>query len=277
MHSGYLASAWAKRLCAWVLLCALLGTGAPALAESPADVRARSLALFKESASHYEAGRYAVAAALLEEAYALHPEPKLLYNLGRSRESVGELKRALEAYEAYLRTEPAAERRAAIEERIEVLRTELELSAPETKPASEGSETPSVKSPEAPSRASEQQQAPPHEQATRPRPIVPWALVGAGGAVLGGALTLGLIARSGHRQAEQESVQSEAVKLQRSAERRALVANLLAGAGGALAIAGGVWLVLGKRREASKRRGSSDDLAWQVHVGPSRVQYWLSF
>ena len=109
MISGYLATLWAPRVCVLVLACLVLWAPTPVRAEEAVDARTHALSLFRDSAVHYEEGRYSVAAALLEEAYALFPEPKLLYNLGRARESEGELDLAAAAYEAYLRAEPSSE------------------------------------------------------------------------------------------------------------------------------------------------------------------------
>jgi len=272
MPLRYLGAVWAKSLCVLVLFCLALSLSAPASADDSVEARVRSLALFKESAVHYEAGRYSVAAALLEEAYVLHPEPKLLYNLGRAREAGREVKGAVEAYEAYLRAEPESAKRDEVQGRLDQLKADSALS-----PAPAAGE-PSASAPEGTQAAYDEAQAPsPPTEARSPGRTVPWILVGSGGGLLGAALTVGILARAGHQEAKQESVQVEAAKLQSAAERKALVANLLAGAGGALLIAGGAWLIFGGRSESGKRGGRNGELAWWVHLGASNVDWTLSF
>ena len=180
----------------------------------------------------------------------------------------------MEAYESYLQTEPSAERRAQVQQRIEQLKAELALRPA---PAPNESEPPAAAALPAPSPGPRQQaQDVATEEPSRWR-TVPWVLVGSGGALLAAALTVGLIARSGHQQADQEAVQAEAVTLQQAAERKALVANLLAGAGGALAVAGGAWLVFGGRRESGKRAARGHDFAWSLHLRPSGLAGVLTY
>jgi tetratricopeptide (TPR) repeat protein len=265
MGSEYLSSRWTPRLCALLLFWFSLGFAGSALADSTRDARPRAMELFKQSAEHYEAGRYAVAAALLEEAYALHPEPKLLYNLGRAREANAETKLAAEAYEAYLLADPSTDRVADVQRRIDQLRAQL---SQQPAPA----ETPVPVHGAGETQAPATAPAEPEESAAagvRRRRIVPWVLVGAGGAVLGTALAVGLMARAQQRDAETEPSQAEALELQRAAESKALTANLLAGAGGALVLAGGAWLLFGGRHDSGSRARGPSGRAWLMHVGPA--------
>src|SRR5690606_35346285 len=87
--------------------------------------RKRALELFKESKQLYQEGRFRDAIERLEQAYALAPEPVLLYNLGRAFESSGELERAIDAYRRYLDEEPNAPDRGAISARIDTLERQL--------------------------------------------------------------------------------------------------------------------------------------------------------
>src|SRR5262245_59109205 len=87
-------------------------------AEARAKARERSVEIFVESEAHYKEGRYTEAARLLREAYAIYPEPLLLYNLGRALEGMGDLAQALETYRTYLREEPEAADKQVVEGRI---------------------------------------------------------------------------------------------------------------------------------------------------------------
>ena len=59
-------------------------------------------AIYAEGAALYRAGKYRAAIERFERAYALYPEPNLLYNIGRSHEALGELDQALSAYDRCL-------------------------------------------------------------------------------------------------------------------------------------------------------------------------------
>ena len=52
--------------------------------EGVTDAQQEAIALFQQSAEHYRAGQFQQAVDLLKRAYALKPEPVLLYNLSRA-------------------------------------------------------------------------------------------------------------------------------------------------------------------------------------------------
>ena len=54
--------------------------------------------LFAEGAALYRGGKYRAAVEKFEEAYALFPEPNLLYNMARAYEALGEVDQALTKY-----------------------------------------------------------------------------------------------------------------------------------------------------------------------------------
>jgi tetratricopeptide (TPR) repeat protein len=54
--------------------------------------------LFAEGAALYRGGKYRAAVDKFEEAYALFPEPNLLYNMARAYEALGEVDQALTKY-----------------------------------------------------------------------------------------------------------------------------------------------------------------------------------
>src|SRR5206468_1333905 len=71
-----------------------------AQADTPKE---RAVRLFEQAEQDYRGGRFREAAALLRQAYDLDANPDLLYNLGRALEGLGELDRAIDAYDRYLK------------------------------------------------------------------------------------------------------------------------------------------------------------------------------
>lgn len=96
----------------WVAIIALLGamfamgTGrVEAQEEAPAEGEAAqpdARELFLRGQAAYERGDYEDAVAAWEAGYALDPRPLLQYNLGQAYERLGELPKAVGAFEAYL-------------------------------------------------------------------------------------------------------------------------------------------------------------------------------
>jgi tetratricopeptide (TPR) repeat protein len=113
------------RVHAPIIIYAALALGialAPAPAGAQADARSEALRLALEAHTLYEAGEHERSVELLLRAYDLHPEPLLLYNLGRAYEGLGRIDEALDVYGRYLEAEPDAPRRGAVEQSIETLR-----------------------------------------------------------------------------------------------------------------------------------------------------------
>jgi len=67
-------------------------------------------------------GDYAGAAAAYEEAYAIVPDPTILFNLGDARQRAEDYRGAVDAYETYLEKRPDADNKADVEGRIAQLR-----------------------------------------------------------------------------------------------------------------------------------------------------------
>ena len=165
------------------------------------------------------------AVELLVRAREIHPEPVLLYNLARAYEALGELDEALAAYRQYLTERPDTEDRGAIETRIAALesqiaeRARLERERRDAETRAERSE----------SRGS----------------VAPaFVLLGVGAAALGTGLALGIIASSHRDQADSDPIHASSIETFAQAEDEALAANILFAAGGALAVAGLVWLIV---------------------------------
>ncbi|HEY5927482.1 MAG TPA: hypothetical protein VIV11_37615 [Kofleriaceae bacterium] len=108
----------------------LLLASAAALAQPTPAKRKRAGELATESAKHYKRGEFEVSVALLRQAYALYPEPNLLYNLARSLEGMADKRGAVDAYKRYLANAKRIEDRGALERRIKLLERELGGQAP---------------------------------------------------------------------------------------------------------------------------------------------------
>ena len=113
---GIMAAVFFRRR--WGLVAAVT-LAAGALAQEDAA------ALYGQSEALYRAGHYDEAAALLAKAYALQPDPALLFNLGRCYERAGQLAPAVDAYARYLEAEPQSKDRASVERSLATLRRQL--------------------------------------------------------------------------------------------------------------------------------------------------------
>lgn len=89
-------------LLALIVAVIVLSAGGTAIAETKAE---QAAALATEAIERGRTGRYLDAIALFQRAYELDPAPMLLYNIGRVRLRIDDLKRAKETLERYLATE----------------------------------------------------------------------------------------------------------------------------------------------------------------------------
>lgn len=82
------------------VLLALLAQAGPETASL--DAKARAQSLLKESAQHYQQGELTDALEKLNQAYALFPSPKLLFNIGQASRELGRPVDAVDAFERFL-------------------------------------------------------------------------------------------------------------------------------------------------------------------------------
>ena len=80
------------------LMVSVQTASAPAPAASASSTQADVERLFAEGASLYKAGKYRPAIDKFEEAYALFPEPHLIYNIARAYEALGDVDQAIMKY-----------------------------------------------------------------------------------------------------------------------------------------------------------------------------------
>ena len=199
-----------------------------ALADVPDASRARALELSDESDRAYDAGEFQRAADLVRGAYALYPEPILLYNLGRALERAGDPRGAIEQYTRYLATSP--DDRVEVSAKIAALRAQLPVEPP---------------------RVVVVARAAPPVHADAPRLALPLATVATGAAVFGIGVGFGFASSHLRDEATAEPVQLTAQRDLDRAHRDATIADVLFATSGALAIAGGVWGALVQHRSES--------------------------
>lgn len=219
----------------FIVFALLFGLFAPL---AHADDRDKALELFEASEKAYKAGKFEEAADLLREAYALYPEPTLLYNLGRAQEGLGDARGAVESYEKYLASATQIKDRGAIERRVETLKAQLAKQEEDARRRAEEEERRRREEEER-----RKQPPPPLGDRTPLEKYGPWATMGTGGALVLTGVFFGIRASTLHDDAVATPIQRDAAELQHSAERSATVANVMFAVGGA-AIAGGVaWKV----------------------------------
>lgn len=245
---------------AMVLLGASPGGALAQSDEAPPEetARQRGVRLFQEAAAHYRAGRFRVAVELLRESHELHPEPVVLFNLARSLEGLGELDEALDAYARFLEAAPDAPDRGAVEARIQTLdrlvRERREAASdPAITPAPAAPLTPVLVPPPAP--------APSGPDELDPPAIVLSVLGGAG--LLAGAIVSG-VAVTTHNEWVDAPSHADAVQSLAEAREIATAANVALGIGGALALVGGLWLIVD-----AADSGDDDTERASVRVGVS--------
>ena len=106
-------------------LALLLGVPGSARAVDDPAVRIARIHL-RAGMADYDEGRYAEAAAEMEQAYAVKPLPELQYNRAQCYERLGRFADAVRAYEAYVAGTPPSDETELVKKRIENLRGRAE-------------------------------------------------------------------------------------------------------------------------------------------------------
>ncbi len=243
------------------LALALASFSAPASAQSggAGDAEARALRLFEQSATAYHEGRFSEAAALLEEAYALHPEPLLLYNRARALDAEGDLSGALVDYRRFLDASPDASQAPLARGRVEVLGAQLaEREAHEREVAAAAARR--EPAPTDPPIAS-----PPLADApSSPDLLAPGLVLGAGLAVvIVGSVVLG-VAVQRHDEAAGAPIQADAARLDREALGLRDAGGAVLGIGAAVVVGAAVWM-------AVVATSSSSSTTPSLALGPGTV------
>jgi tetratricopeptide (TPR) repeat protein len=229
--------------------------------------KTKAAELFKKSADAYLQGDFATAIKLLEEAYALDPQPVLVYNEARAHEGLGHLDEAISLYERYLTEEPTTSDRGAIEQRLATLRKQQEEKKRLEKEKADVEEKrlqQQERQEQLDKHAQEVRDAPPSE-ASRKRSVLPYVVVGVGGAGLATGAVFGILALNRQDAGRKATSLKDATEARDSGKRFATVSNVSFVVGGALVAGGAIWWVLDS--SAVKRRQGMTDGAPKVSLG----------
>ncbi len=241
-----ICSGWRRGLALWLVIASTLAAPSPAFAAGPsagksakegtAGKRERAHALYERSKEAYKAGEFSEAAELLEQAYELFPIPVLLYNLARAKESAGDGPGAVSAYHRYLDSDAQIEDRVAIERRIATLEEQLR----EAERAEQERRRALARAKQAELAAKQAER----ERAAQPASGSPWpwVVLGTGAATLIAGGVFGVLARKRESAAADAESQVAAQDAFEQGERYASLANVLFAVGGAVTVAGSVWL-----------------------------------
>jgi tetratricopeptide (TPR) repeat protein len=144
----------------------------------------------------YDAQKYAEAIAEFQAGYEIDPQPDFLYAMGQAERLNGDCRRAVAAFEAFLRSGPNSKQEASAKEKLAWCKEELRRH-PGTPPTPTPAPLPPApENPPAPAPSVVAAPPPPPP----PPPVVrhrPWAWIAAGGAaaLLAGGTVVGLRAR----------------------------------------------------------------------------------
>ena len=231
--------------------------------------KAHAADLFKKSADAYLRGEFAQAIALLDEAYALDPQPVLLYNKARAHEGLGHIDEAISLYERYLTEEPSSPDRGAIEQRLVTLRRQRDEKTNLVKERTAVEQDRAAVERERAAVAAEPPPEPP-----RKRSVAPYVVMGAGGVGLVVGTVFGFKALSRKSSATDEPTQQKAIDLRDSGKTFATVSNVSFVVGAVLVAGGAVWWVLDGT--STRRRGGALPPV-QLGVGPGAVHFAGTF
>lgn len=230
------------------------------------DTDARTL--FQLGQSAFDDGRYQAALDYFQQAYDLSHRPQLLYNIGQAADRLRLDRRALEAFESFLRDAPESPQHTPTRARVEVLRAAVEQAEARERAAAEAP-TPAQTAAAAPVAVAQ-----PDAPRSSGSPALGWAIAGGGGgALVVGAvfLALGLSDKSAVENAADGSTFASIQDEYDRASTRITVGTVLLGVGAA-ATATGVVLAL--------RSGPDEDAdtsALDLRVGPNGLLLRGSF
>ena len=216
---------------------------------------------YDEGTRLYDLGRFDEAIAKYEEAYRLHDDPAILYNIAQAHRLAGHNERAIFFYRSYLRRTPEAPNRDEVLGRIEQLQKQPVTTAPSPQPSTAPQPTttpqsetapPAVREPEptaAPTPAPSSAPVGIDRDRGRGLRIAGLALVGAGALIVVGGVVGSVIAKQ-----DSDAIDSDwrnGLRYDASKASQGQLADKLGIAldciGGAIVVTGAVVAVLGYR------------------------------
>lgn len=222
-------------------------------APSAAD-KARAADLFKKSADAYRQGDFKRAIDLLDEAYALDPQPVLTYNRARAAEGLGNVDAAITGYEKFLADEPKAPDRGAIEQRVATLKRQRDERAALERDRDARRDEPVPVPVPTPAPEPHTSAPPPEPPPPRTHTPLPYVVAGVGAVGLVTGAIMGSLALSKKDDAVAEPVQQKSMDLKDSADGLATTSTVFFIVGGVLVAAGVAWWIVD--HAPSKNRGA---------------------
>jgi tetratricopeptide (TPR) repeat protein len=184
-------------------------TPAPVAASDTAQAEEMARQHFQLGRAQYQSGQFREAASSFEQAYALSKREVLWYNIYLAHRDAGANKQSAIALRNYLERVPELENRAQLEARLESLDR---IVAQEEQREREASERATAEQQAAASAESEQASEAPVEavqptESSKPEEspsILPFVLMGTGGAMVIGGVVVGAMASSKHSELEEK-------------------------------------------------------------------------
>lgn len=229
---------------------------APARAAASPSVQEQVAELNEQAVEKFQAKEYDEAVALFEQAYELQPEPNYLFNIGRIYEESGNLHKAVEFYERFVK-EPGVplDARERGLERLRVLRAIIQETdrQPEPEPEEEPEAEPEPKTEPEPTPTTEPERAKPPKLR-----IAGYALLGTGGAIAAAGGVMAGLAFQRSQQLEGLHTFETRTDIADEGRTMALSADVLLGVGGAVAVAGLVMVLVSLKRKPTEQPPGAD-------------------
>jgi tetratricopeptide (TPR) repeat protein len=237
----------------------------PAAAPAPAeksdktdksDNKTRAADLYKKSADAYLHGDFAAAIKLLDDAYALDPQPVLVYNQARAHEGLGHVDEAIVLYEKYLSQEPTSPDRGAIEQRLATLhkqKEERERLEKERADVDAKREEQDQQRRDLEKREQEMKTAPPPHK----RSPLPYVVAGVGAAGIVTGTVFGFLALDKESTGNGSTSLRDATDAQDTGQTFATVSNVSFIVGGILLAGGIVWWIADGPSSANPKTGAT--------------------
>lgn len=216
-------------------LCVVFSWSAKGAHAQSDDAKQQAFDLFEQSKQAYQQGNYLKSSQLLRQAYALEPDPILLYNLGRSLDSLGDLQGAVNAYRSYLDSKPGPEETQEIREKVDQIQRQIELRKRREEQQGDRDRVTLQQGLSSESKG--------QDESKNVSPW-PWVVIGVGIAALASAIGVGIAAQNKHNEAVMEPVQQEAFALQNQADSLATASTALFVGGGIVAAGGATWAII---------------------------------
>lgn len=239
---------------------------------APTDANGETFeSLAEQARAKYREKDYAGAVVLFERAYALQPDPAILFNIGRIQEQANNVDAAIAYYQKFIADESvdiglrdtALQRLATLEKIVEI----REKESAKSKPKPEPNKQPETDQPVGPQVGP---QAPPSDdkaaqnRAKIMRPIG-YTMAGVGAALLIGGGVAGGLAKGQENNFEGAETLDEQREAGRKGRSLAATADGLFIAGGVLAVVGLVLMFVPKARKSKAVQ------AMQPKVSPSQL------